>query len=213
MSKRYLKPLVLTTVFTLSVSAQAMLEHAASAAGGSAAGVAGKQISDGITAVMGKSSSNKESDVESPAPATKRVPGGEHPPGWKQPPSDHREANTTAIATASRPRVNAASVRQSSAPFEISATQRPQPITPAYALSKWQPSGGNNPVATAQTIAQIAPGTSIEELGSRLGVPSVRVVIPGNDGQLLQLIRYRDSAGIVGVVHVVDGQVASVDVK
>ena len=201
MSKRYLKPLVLTTVFTLSVSAQAMLEHAASAAAGSAAGVAGKQISDGITAVMGKSSSNKESDVESPAPATKRVPGGEHPPGWKQPPSDHREANTTAI------------VRQSSAPFEISATQRPQPITPAYALSKWQPSGGNNPVATAQTIAQIAPGTSIEELGSRLGVPSVRVVIPGNDGQLLQLIRYRDSAGIVGVVHVVDGQVASVDVK
>ena len=82
MSKRYLKPLILTSVFSLSASAQAMLEHATSAAGGSAAGVAGKQISNGITAIMGKSSSNQESDVEPQVPTTKRAPSGEHPPGW-----------------------------------------------------------------------------------------------------------------------------------
>lgn len=210
MSKRYLKPLILTSVFTLSVSAQAMLEHAATAIGGSAAGVAGKQISDGITAIMGKSSSNKESDVESPKPAVRRAPGGEHPPGWKEETADLPAQRAATVGVATQQRFSSAPVLSNRAPVQI---QRPQAITPAYALSKWQPTGGNSPVATVQTIAQIAPGTSIEELGNRLGVPASRVVIPGNEGQLLQLIRYRDSSGIVGVVHVVDGQVASVVVK
>ena len=213
MSKRYLKPLILTSVFALSASAQAMLEHAASAASGSSAGVAGKQISDGITAIMGKSSSNHESDVEPQAPVAKRAPGGEHPPGWKQAEADRPPARTATIAVTTQQSVTTGTIRRNPTPVQIEAAPRTQPITAAYALSRWQPMGMISPVATAQTIAQIAPGTSIEELGNKLGVPAARVIIPGNEGQLLQLIRYRDSAGIVGVVHVVDGQVARVDVK
>lgn len=211
MSKRYFQILFMSSAFTVSAAAQAMLEHGIAAAGGSAAGVAGKQISNGIAAVMGNSTAQPDGDAVS-AKMPPRIPGGEHPPGWKadrmpqasQPVEPSRTARTKSVASA-------ATKMAAQAPF--SQMSRPQGITAAYALSNWKPMDGSNPVASAETIAHVATGTAVDELGRRLGVPAARVVIPGNDGHLHQLVRYRDHAGIVGVIYITDGQVAEVAVK
>ena len=212
MSKRNLQKLMLASAFTLTASAQAILEHAASAAGGSVAGVAGKKVSDGISAIMIKVASGAESEEGIPAPNPNRTPGGEHPPDWKPP------VKTDSGKKTARPAQNTAADPSAAPPMRpppmpVRAANVAPPIQAAYALSRWVPAGERVSPATPLSLAQVAAGTSIEELGLRLGIPAARVVIPGDDGHLLQLVRYRDHGGVVGVVHVMDGVVSQVEVR
>lgn len=211
MRNKHLQRFVIASAFTLTASAQAMIENSIAAAGGTAAGIAGKKISDGISLVFGKSAAEPQEVEVAPTPALKRIPSGETALGMEH---KHKPV-VSAPAIAEHSAATFPVVRHVAAVKQ--PVQRPQqltpPITPAYALSHWVDDTSKVPVATATTIAHVQVGTDVGLLGPQLGVPSARVMIPGGDGRMLQLIRYRDYEGLIGVIHVADGQVSQVEVR
>jgi len=68
------------------------------------------------------------------------------------------------------------------------------------------------PQATPEDLKTLAKGSSREEV-LRLGPPSSRVTMIGDDGHLVEVFRYQTRETTFGVVRLSDGSVSSVEVR
>ena len=181
-------------------SAQTMIEYSAAAAGGSAAGVAGKTVSNGLDKVFqsvnglaksaAKSAPAKSPHVEPQAPA----PGDMGTPAMAP-------ARTSHYATATRRYTST----RSSAPVlprrvESFDGQAVSPYVAQLVL----------PAVTPLDIAGVKAGIRAEDLTLQVGRPAARVLIPDGN-RLVEILTYTSREGYAGSVKLSDGQV--VDVK
>lgn len=173
--------------------AQSMTEFAAAAAGGSAGGVSGKKVSDGLSAIF-----NKVDQHAAAAAAAKNEPLMKVGPGVPKPDQidpDGVPAPPPVRQTALHKGPVAPSVR------EISLATPPPPP----------------PVVTTENLKQLSTGTSREEV-LKIGQPSDRITM-FDDGHLVEVYHYsaKDNSVFgstpIGSVRLSDGVVSSVAVK
>ena len=198
--KQFLMPLCAAGLLSLTAAAQTLVEHAVTAAGGSAAGVAGKKVSEGLDKIFGKlgasmEKASKQSDQNVVAPA--KMPsapdlGPEGPSSARRPAPVRRRA-----AVASAPRREAFSLDPRAA------------AVPADSPDASAAAAVNSLTATPAEFAKVAAGTPREELVARLGLPASRVLIP-EEGRLLEVLRYSNPEGYLGAVQLADGKVIAV---
>jgi len=175
-----------------SAFAQSIMETSAAAAGGSVGGVAGKQVSDGLTAIFGK----LDKSTSKAAKASKRYSGPSEPlleagPGVPNagpesvppPPPLRRRAPAHAVAIAPPP---------------------PPPVAPAI-------SAPPPPRMTADELRAVAPGMERSAL-LKLGAPASRVTM-FDDGHVVELYLYSGEQSTLGEVRLSDGQVSKVQLR
>lgn len=177
-----------------TASGQAMLEHAAAAAGGSVAGAAGKSVSNGIDTIfrkLDKQTSTAARTAASPATGAKAIGG-------------------TAAIEGVQPGLGAAS----------ESARRPRPASPALspapplAVTSSAPDPEASPERPPLTLAEITGienGTSRNSVLTKLGIPSARITIPDGDS-LVEIYRYAASGEGIGVLRLTDGVVSAVRV-
>jgi hypothetical protein len=192
----------LTAVLVLAAgvaSAQAMLEHGLAAAGGSAAGVAGKGVSTGLDKVFktldeaAKSTptppaakkSAKPQKTQADPPYVLPIAGPSSPPPFVAFPAkgsssdDSKDAHSATAGTPHHP-----------------VAKRPEPPAPRI---------------TVEDIAAITIGTRKEELYAKVGRPSATMVIPDGD-RLVEVMSYATRSQYLGSIRVDNGAVISVRV-
>jgi hypothetical protein len=86
------------------------------------------------------------------------------------------------------------------------ATPAPVVITPVIVLPPPPPQ------TTPEDLKALARGSSREEV-LRLGVPSSRITMIGDDGHLVEIFRYQARETTYGVVRLSDGSVSSIEVR
>ena len=180
---------------------QAMLEYAIAAAGGSAAGAAGKGVSDGLDKVIRQiekqvtesSETQPAVSVEPAKPTTAQFPQAPANTGFivQQSPGETAMA-TTPTATQTNPAL-------------ISA--------PKTAVTGWtqQARAPVRPEPSLEEFSKVETGTTRTELVARLGNPSAKIVIP-EDGQLREVYHYTGSGVHLGIIRLTDGTVSIVEV-
>lgn len=192
----------LTAVVVLGMgvaSAQAMLEHGLAAAGGSAAGVAGKGVSTGLDKVFKKLDEAAKSTPTQPAakksakpekakaepPYVLPIAGPSTPPPFVAFPakgSSTDDSKDAASVTSGRP--------------HRAIAARPEPLQPKI---------------TVDDIAAITVGTRKEDLYAKVGRPSATMVIPDGD-RLVEVLSYATRSQYLGSIRVDNGAVISVKV-
>ncbi len=202
-----LRLIFIALVSMATVFPQAIAEHAIAAAGGSAAGVAGKPVSEAAisifskaaslleTATTGKQAAKEPVASKSVAGVLPSTPGGSAAgvtmkavtkgsiPGFST------NAPMPEIATVDNTRMEKPQARKTSYPN----------VAPASSL----------PEVAAETFRQAKPGLKREELLTRVGTPSSKITIPDGE-QLVEIYRYRANGATLGAVHLVDGKVVQV---
>ena len=166
---------------------QTMVEHALAAGGGSAAGVAGKTVSNGIDSIFRKVNQTTGAAAQTGTLAPARMPAaGVAPAG----------AGAVAAGKPSRPRAGKPALE----PEPSAATPDPSPAPAAPAPP------------TLAEIAGIQTGESRQEVLAKLGKPSARITIPGGDG-LVEIFQYAANGERLGSLRLTDGLVSSVRVE
>jgi hypothetical protein len=175
-----------------SVGAQSMIEHAAAAAGGSAGGVAGKKVSDGMTKIFNKvdkqAAKAAESGTNTPlfevGPGVPKATAAESVP--PPPPPHHAAVHKAMPAPLAAP------------PEPAAAVIAPLPPPPP-------------PEATLDDLHRLTAGMNREDV-LKFGPPASRITM-FDDGHLVEIYRYMAKDETFGVVRLSDGAVYSVQVK
>lgn len=221
-------------------AAQTITEFGAAAAGGTAGGAAGKRVSDGLTNVFGKvdqqTKAAAKQDLEkqektpstpaassisaSPAPgpaASSPAPSAGHAP--KAAPA----AKISSARTARRPPVRHEEIQReepvsvpdppalrshSAAVAKAPAPEPPPPPAAAPAPPPPPPA----PEITVDALKSIAPGEERDQV-LKLGIPSTRITMFGDDGHLLEIYSYVTKNALLGIVRLSDGEVSKVELR
>ncbi len=202
-----------------SLGAQSLVEYSGAAAGGTAGGVAGKKVSDGLTSIFNKldkaagraAAADKPAAKDTNAPLFDVGPGvpHSHATAPSAPPATMAAAPAAASAKAARvepgsvpppPPVRKFAVRRSAPAPRVEAEPMPEPIAPPPP-----------PVATAADLRTIVVGSRRSEL-AKLGLPAARITMY-DDGHLIEVFRYMSNDTRIGVVRLSDGKVSSVQVN
>ncbi|MBL8179027.1 MAG: hypothetical protein JNK48_30410 [Bryobacterales bacterium] len=201
--RKFWIPVILSLVVGAIVSAQSLIESATAAAGGSAAGVAGKQVSDGLDKVFGKMS-----DVTKKAAGTGnsglRKTAASAPPV----PEIRLGGQPAAAPTVASPARTAPTRRQASnrgpAPASDAGTLTPPPA-PA------EPAPAAAPAAPLPTVDDLKSlgGATREEVTSRMGKPASRITMSDDQG-LVEIVSFKGEGGKLGSLRIVNGRVAEV---
>jgi hypothetical protein len=192
----------LTAVVVLATgvaSAQAMLEHSVAAAGGSAAGVAGKGVSTGLDKVFKKLDEASKSNPTAPvAKKTAKPQKTQADPPYVLP-----------IAGPSSPPPFVAFPAKGSSSDDSKDAHSVTAGTPHRAVAKRPEPPG--PKITVEDIAAITVGMRKEELYAKVGRPSSTMVIPDGD-RLVEVMSYATRSQYLGSIRVDNGAVISVKV-
>jgi len=185
---------------------QALVEHAAAAAVGTAGSAGGKVLSNTIDRVF------KQTDTALQGTETKKGAKKE----TKQPaatPEQRKKAAAAAAAASAIPTTTRASSRRLPRPTiagtVVSITQ--QSFEPPSAATS-QPATPAPPVVTADDFARISPGATRQDLLTHIGQPAYRVRISG-DGHVQEFYRYASGGVDLGSIRVTDGTVTAVRAK
>jgi len=170
---------------------QAMVEHAAAAAGGSVAGVAGKTVSKGIDSIFSKVNKVAEQAARPTTPAPARTPAA-------------GVATTGAGAAATDKPGRARAGKPALQP-------EPSPATALPAPSPAPPEPPAPPAPTPAEIAQIQTGSSRQDVLAKLGRPAARISIPEGGG-LVEIFQYAAKGERLGSLRLTDGVVSAVRV-
>ncbi len=180
--------------------AQALVEHAAAAAVGTAGSAGGKALSNALDRIF------KQTDAALQGKETKQPPAT---------PEQRKKAEAAAAAAAanSTSAASRTTARRHSRPAIAGSVVSITPLNfePPFTAS-YQPAAAPPPVATAEAFARIAPGATRQELLSNAGQPAYRVRISG-DGHVQEIYRYRSGGTDLGSVRVTDGTVTAVRAK
>jgi len=163
--------------------------------------VAGKGVSTGLTKVLDKTTKQLDAaaqkpkaDVPPPPPLLQVGPASvsqQSPYNVPPPPPLASEIRRPAPAPVVDPEPEVAQV------FLIAPTPMAKPAPPKM---------------SAEELATIAPGMSLSEVLG-FGRNAVRLMKSTGDGHTEEVLRYRDGSTPLGVVRVVDGRVASVELE
>jgi hypothetical protein len=205
--RKFWIPGILVVVVAASVSAQAILEYGAAAAGGTAAGVAGKKVSDSLDKVM-----NKVADMTKSS-ATDNKPRKMAPAVPPVPEVRLRGLNATQDAAKSKnataPGRRQANLRPSGSPAEtLAAPSVADPASPLPEVSAPPPPPPPPPVATVEDLKSL-DGASRQDVLSKMGKPASRITMSDDRG-LVETYSFRNSNGNLGSVQIVNGTVAEV---
>lgn len=195
-------PAILVFVCVAMGSAQSLIENATAAAGGTAAGVAGKQVSDGLDKVFGKlgQTTKKAADTgpRKTAPAASPVP-------------EVRVVGRTAAATsASQPTARTGAGRRQAGKPSAGDLARVQGETiettgaPAGVTAPPPP-----PLPTLDDLKSLS-GATREEVASKMGRPASRITMGGDEGGLVEIMSFKGENGKLGSVRMVNGKVTEV---
>lgn len=181
-----------------AVRAQSMMEHAVAAAGGSAAGVAGKKVSEGFDKLMGKlaETTQEAAGVGDKAKQGRRAPGVPRLPVVR--PLDSAAAEN---AQAGAGRRSQPGPRQ--AALQVPTLPEPQPGEVP------QPAPAARPQPTVADLRAISPGASREAVIERLGTPAGRITLADENG-LVEVYSFRSQDAKLGSVKLINGKVAEV---
>ncbi|MBL8212308.1 MAG: hypothetical protein JNK87_16455 [Bryobacterales bacterium] len=203
---------LLFCAFTLGLNGQTLVQHSIAAAGGSAAGVAGKKVSDGVDKLMGKVSEITDDAADSVKSATtgkktRSLPQSAGIPKATAVPAPRATASPRHMA-ARTPRAGAPKGKQN-----IAATRRVQALDTVDAyLPPSQPAPTPLPAPvpqpTAGDLQSLNTGATRDQLADRMGKPTAKITM-AEDGKLVEVYTYRNA----GTVRVVDGTVADIRLK
>jgi hypothetical protein len=202
--------------------AQAMIEHAAAAAGGSVGGVAGKKVSDGISSILGKVDSQAKTAAKDagkgkrPDPNAPLVEVGTpqvvaHPPAAGSPlaggPGPAAAAPRGPAAPISRVAQNHGA---SAAPVGPQLAPLAQdPAAPTASTAAISGAAAPEPPLTREMLTSIKAGASREEVLGKLGTPTSRITMYEEDGAL-EVLRFSRNRDSLGVVRLINGKVTEV---
>jgi hypothetical protein len=175
--------------------AQTMTEVGASAAGSAIGSAAGKKVSDGITAIFGKVDKSTAKAAKAPPDESKSDPLLEVGPGVPK---------ATGVESVPPP-PPAAGSRRASAPKPAAEPAMPEIAPPP------PPPPPPPPQVTAAELKNISKGLSREDL-LKLGAPASRITMD-DDGHLLEIFSYSDKDTSFGRVRLIDGAVATVEIR
>lgn len=195
-------PGVLAVVISATVSAQAILEYGAAAAGGTTAGVAGKKVSDSLDKVMNKVSDLAKSGASDDQKPRKMAP--------TIPPAPEVRIKDLNLATekAGKSKVTATPVRRQA---NLQATPAAkQPDLPAVPQPGAEPATPATPPpsATVEDLKSL-DGASREDVLSKMGKPASRITMTDDRG-LVETYSFKNSNGNLGSVRIINGKVAEV---
>ncbi len=187
-----MRRLMLVLLLGVAASAQSLVEHAAAAAGGSIGGVAGKKVGEGLAGIFNKVDVSAAKAAKSGASKT---PLGEAADEFMEVgPGVPRSAPSVPPP----PPLHRAAVRK------VARTPAPVPAAPAAPAAPPPPA----PQPTRDDLRKAETGMSRDAL-LQMGPPAVRITM-FEDGHLLEIYRYMAEDTIVGVVRLIDGTVAAV---
>ncbi len=175
---------------------QSLVEHSAAAAGGSVGGVAGKKVSDGLSAIFQKVDQHTAKAAKGAAPAASPSASASEPLFEVGPAVPKQKAS---FPPPPPPVHRAAAVHKAPLP-----TRTVRVVTPPVEVE--QPA----PVASAD-LRTLRSGMSRGEV-LKLGAPSARITMY-DDGHLLEIYRYVDRETDLGTVRLMDGAVSSVQFR
>jgi hypothetical protein len=186
---------------------QAMVEAAGAVAGGSIGGVAGKRVSDGITNVLGK--------VD--AVAGKAAKTGKAPEVAVEKAKADKPSGGTVLQVGSGAVIKDHSlVPPPPPPVRRAAVDVPPPpplpksVTALVAIQPI-PVLPPPPQMSSDDLKTLATGTARKDL-LKMGAPASRITMY-DDGHLVEIYRYQSRDTTLGVVHLSDGSVSSVQVR
>ena len=203
--RKFWIPVILTLVVGAIVSAQSLIESATAAAGGSAAGVAGKQVSDGLDKVFGKMA-----DVTSKAAGTgnglrKTAPAVPPVPEVRVSGQPAAAAPATAAGRQAPGKRQAANRAPSAAP---NAATEPAVTEPAAAPAPAVAAAPPAPLPTMDDLKSLN-GATRDEVTSKMGKPAPRITMSDDQG-LVEIVTFKSEGGKLGSVRLVNGKVTEV---
>ena len=179
---------------------QSLLEHAGAAAGGSVGGVAGKKVSDGLTAIFGKVDQQTKKAAKTGVTPSASAPVNPNEPVMEIGPGVPKQR---------------ASVPPPPPPVHHQAMVRKQPQVPlpvrAVALPAPRAEVEKTPPVSTSALREVTTGMKRNDV-LKLGMPSARVTMY-DDGHLFEIYRYVDGELSLGAVRLTDGAVSSVQVR
>ncbi|HTR38063.1 MAG TPA: hypothetical protein VMH80_19275 [Bryobacteraceae bacterium] len=203
------------------LEAQSLTENAAAIAGATIGTAAGKPLGTALGNIFGKidkdtdkaanaktaktpktAKTNQEQKVEKPEPETVTA---------KQSGSTPSFSGSSPAGPGPMGEARGGSGSSGNSSRNVYRTEAaPSSFVPA---AQFAPAAPVEPVVrqlSAADLANLRVGSSGQEMQAALGVPESRVIIPGDDGRLLESCQYWSNGQHVGTVHLVNGQVVSV---
>jgi len=196
--------LLLAVLFSISMSAQSMLEHAAAAAGGSVGGVAGKKVSDGLTKIFNKVDKQTQTAAKSGNSAKKPSASA----------AEHHQDDTSAPLLEVGPGVPKGDISNVPPPPPIrhAFVHKPAPPPPPVEVEAAPPPPPPPPPAvTSADLKTVTSGMSRAAV-LKMGEPAARISMVEN-GHLLEIYRYQRHDTTLGEVRLTDGSVSNVAVR
>ncbi|MCC6345001.1 MAG: hypothetical protein IT166_22560 [Bryobacterales bacterium] len=183
-------------------SAQSLVESATAAAGGSAAGMAGKTVSEGIDSVFSKVAGAAGSSASQGRKSGRIAPAVPPIPSVRLDAHQGAELSGAKKSSAATPQAGRQARLQAGAVTEtpVSATAH----TPQAAAAP-APSG-----PTLRDLQSLSAGASREQVFNKLGQPASRISMSNDDG-FVEIMKFRNQDGSIGSVRVVNGKVAAVN--
>ncbi|MEO7145221.1 MAG: hypothetical protein ABI165_17135 [Bryobacteraceae bacterium] len=183
---------------------QALAEHAAAASGGSAAGAAGKTVSQSVTKVFGGIGTPLDRASQTGGATTARsVPKASSAPEV----TGSAAAPTPAPAVRKSPRAHAVRVSREILPPANSVASSASRVRSASSVRYSAPP---IPVPTTADFKKIRLGATRLSVVSKLGPPSDGIQIPEDDGHLTEVMHYAARGADLGTVRMSDGVVTEV---
>lgn len=182
-------------------SAQSLVESATAAAGGSAAGMAGKTVSEGIDSVFSKVAGVAGSS------ASQGRKSGRIAPAVPPIPSVRLDAHQGELSGAKK---SSAATQPAGRQARLQAGAVPEPpvSSTAHTSQAAVPPAPSGP--TLQDLQSLSAGASREQVFNKLGQPASRISMSNDDG-FVEIMKFRNQDGSIGSVRVVNGKVAAVN--
>ncbi|HEV8145497.1 MAG TPA: hypothetical protein VGP79_03915 [Bryobacteraceae bacterium] len=196
-----MKKWIAFAAFAGLLQAQALIEHAAAATGGTVGGVAGKKVSDGLSKIFEKVDTTTRKAAKAGDNGKARDVDAKGAPLLQVGPGSPIKGRDTSGVVPPPPPARRAGVQ----------TQAPPAPAPAPVVVAQVPPPPPLPEVKLDDLKKITAGTKREEV-LKLGPPASRVTM-FDDGHLLEIYRYMAGDMTLGVVRLVDGSVASLLIR
>jgi len=194
-----MRSVVLVIFLAGGVFGQSLVEAGAAAAGGSVGGVAGKKVSDGLTAIFGKIDKQTAKAAQTDKPKAAK-------------PDPIAVDRTPPLLTAGPGMVKRPESVPPPPPIHHAAVHRPPPIAqPVEVIEPAPAPPPPPPEVTSEDLKTVKQGMARETLLA-LGAPASRITM-FDDGHLLEIYRYMDKENTLGVVRLSDGRVSTIEVR
>jgi hypothetical protein len=187
---------LLVIMLSSFAGAQSLIEHSAAAAGGSVGGVAGKKVSDGLSAIFQKVDQQTGKAAKPAAPAATAPSAASNAPLFEVgPPVPKQKAGYPPPPP----------------PPKHAVAKATPPLSRRIVHVPVQPELEQPPRISLDQLRAVSSGMSREAV-LNLGLPSARVTMY-DDGHLLEIYRYVDRDINLATIRLTDGSVSSVQVR